>query len=189
MIILNNKKRVIVISHCIINELSKVRSFKKKEYENVSSLIKLILDEGIGIIQLPCPETYIYGLKRWGHVKEQFDNPHFRKQCRVLFETSLIHIKNHIIAGDEILCIAGISGSPSCGVNMTCSSRIWGGELGTNPDIQGTLSDVKKVEGQGVFIETIDEILKENNIEIEMIEYDRNDLKSFNDKIVNLLGK
>ncbi|GAA0177153.1 DUF523 domain-containing protein [Clostridium sediminicola] len=180
--------RIIVLSHCVFNELSKVRSDISKEYDSVGNLIYRFMEEKVGIIQLPCPETYCYGLKRWGHTVEQFDNPYYRDTCEKIFDVTLNMIKNHIMVGDEVVCLVGISGSPSCGVNNTCSSKLWGGELGNKKDIIKTISDVDRVPGKGVFIDVIEAIFKKNNIDIPMIEYDRSELKKFEDEIFNLLN-
>ncbi len=83
------------------------------------------MDNNISIIQLPCPEITYYGVKRWGHVKDQFDTTHFRKHCRQLFSIYLEQIEEYINNGYEILGIVGIEGSPTCGVNKTCVGK-WG---------------------------------------------------------------
>ncbi|QOR34836.1 hypothetical protein IMX26_15445 [Clostridium sp. 'deep sea'] len=183
-----NDNRIIIISHCVFNELSKVRSEVKKEYDSVGNLINRLIEEKVGFIQLPCPETYCYGLKRWGHTVEQFDNPYYRETCEKLFDTTLNMIKNHIAVGDKIVCLAGIAGSPSCGVESTCSSDLWGGELGSKKDIAKTISDVSRVQGKGVFIDVIQSILDENNIKIPMIEYNRKELGKFEEDIFKLLN-
>lgn len=181
------KNKVIVIAHCIFNELSKVRSDIKKEYDSVGKLIFRLIEDNIGIIQLPCPETYCYGLKRWGHTVEQFDNPHYRDTCKEIFDTTLNMIKNHIMVGDEVVCLVGISGSPSCGVRSTCSSKLWGGELGSNKDISSTIEDVIRVDGKGIFIDVIEKVFEENKLRLPMIEYDRNDLGKFEDDLFKLV--
>lgn len=65
-------KKIIILSHCILNEYSKVKGYDKDEnYEpNTLDFMKMLMENNIGIIQLPCPETTCYGLKRWGHVKD-----------------------------------------------------------------------------------------------------------------------
>lgn len=78
---MNRSKKIAIISHCIINQNSVV----KGEYKDINiffPFIKKLFEENIGILQLPCPETECYGLRRWGHVKEQFDNCGIQKIFR-----------------------------------------------------------------------------------------------------------
>lgn len=60
-------KKLIVLSHCILNSYSKVESFQEKT--PFHKLAIDLLNEGYAIIQLPCPENIIYGQRRWGHVE------------------------------------------------------------------------------------------------------------------------
>ncbi len=176
---MTNKRRIILVAHCMFNEFSKVISTKNNDDVSPSNSLKLLMDNGIGIIQLPCPETYIYGLKRWGHVKEQFDHPFFKDTCKDMFDVTLRQIKQHLSVGDELVGLIGIAGSPSCGTHTTCSSDTWGGELGSAPNIIDTIASVKKISESGVFIEQIQEIFEEHEISLKMIEYNRNEAEQF----------
>ena len=75
---MNRSKKIAVLSHCILNQNAVV----KGEYKDMNvflPFVKKLFEDNIGILQLPCPETECYGLKRWGHVKEQFDNTGYKK--------------------------------------------------------------------------------------------------------------
>ena len=44
----------------------------------------------------------VYGIKRWGHVKEQFDTLFYREQCREMLRPIVQQTKSYIDAGYEI---------------------------------------------------------------------------------------
>ncbi len=167
-------KKIVIVSHCILNFNSKVEEISVGG--NVAyNLIKYLLNKEYGIIQLPCPEISIYGIKRWGHVKEQFDTPYYRKHCRSIFGPILEQIEDYINNGYEIKALIGIDGSPSCGLNLTCSSSIYGGTFKNKTSAYEKINDVKVINEPGVFIEEIHRILNEKNIKINIIAIDESD--------------
>jgi predicted secreted protein len=164
---MKRSKKMILLCHCILNSNSKVEGLA-----TYGSALREIVDElisnDIGIMQLPCPELTMLGIKRWGQTKEQYDTPYYRKHCRELFKSTLEQIKNYMDNGYDIIGILGINGSPSCGVDKTCSGK-WGGEISGNPDIKEMINDVLLVDGSGIFIEEIKELLQSNTIDIPII--------------------
>lgn len=137
----------------------------REKDEKIRKFLNLLMDNNISIIQLPCPELTCYGIKRWGHVKDQFDTPHFRKHCRQLFSIYLEQIEEYINNGYEILGIVGIEGSPTCGVNKTCAGK-WGGELSSNNYLQSIIGTIEKVNERGIFMEEIKILEKQLNINV-----------------------
>ncbi|MBU5438819.1 hypothetical protein KQI42_12395 [Tissierella sp. MSJ-40] len=181
-----NKEKIIILSHCILNDKSKVKKIEKDPNPDVLSFIQLLIENDIGIVQMPCPELICYGLNRWGHVKEQYDHPHYRKMCRKLFLPILDQIIEYSANNYEVVALVGIYGSPTCGIYRTCSGK-WGGELGSNPDIKSTISTVTGIEESGVFMEEIQKILEENNIELKMIDFNKEDMNETIEKIKELI--
>lgn len=148
-----------------MNSNSKVEGLA--EYEGVlDDVVTLLIREGIGIIQLPCPEIRSCGMRRWGMVKEQYDTPFYRDHCQKLFYPQLQQIEEYLSNGYEIIGIIGMDGSPSCGVRKTCSAD-WKGELSNNPNLQSMIGGLKMVEGSGVFIEEIETMLKSRDIHMD----------------------
>lgn len=187
MIALKRKKEIVILSHCILNCNAKVEGLALYEGAQID-LIKYLIDNGYGIIQLPCPEMSMHGVKRWGHVKEQFDTPYFRKKCREIFDPVLEQIVDYTDKGYKIKALIGIDGSPSCGVYKTCSSRLWGGEVGCQYGIEDKIKDLKEVEEKGVFIEEIQSLLLEKKIKIKFIAVDEANPNASIDNIINNLG-
>ena len=130
---MKRSKKIILISHCILNSNSKVEGLS--QYEGIlNQVVDMIYKKGIVIIQLPCPEIIIYGIKRWGHVKEQFDTLFYRENCREMLKPIIGQVKSYMDTGYEIVGVLGIDGSPSCGVNFTCSGD-WEGDPSSKDDI------------------------------------------------------
>lgn len=143
--------KVALVAHCILNQNSIVPGLARRE-AMVIELIELLNELGVGIIQLPCPETLYAGLRRFWQVKEQYDNVGFRSFCRKLATTVKDYVAEYLRNGYELVAIIGVSGSPSCGVKRTTSSSKWLG----NPREAG---DEVKVEGMGVFMEELCRVL------------------------------
>ena len=179
-------KNILLVSHCILNGHSKVKSFsEEREIEREQArkkIVNLIIENDIGIIQLPCPELIMYGTKRWGHVKDQFDTPHFREVCRSEFKTYLQQIKEYINNGYKILGILGIDGSPSCGVDLTCKGQ-WGGEIGSNLNLSQTINSIRYENEKGILMEEIQYMLEKNGIKIEMFGFSLQNADSICERI------
>lgn len=61
-----------MLTHCILNTASKVKSYNIEEMEQESKFRKELLKEvfykDTQLLQLPCPEFTLYGSKCWGNV-------------------------------------------------------------------------------------------------------------------------
>lgn len=168
------KKKIAIVSHCVLNTASKVVYYNRKEITEEEIARKDFLCEAIKadvhFLQLPCPEFNLYGSNRWGHTKEQFDNPFFRDNCRRMLEPFLLQMKEYISETDkfEVVGIIGIDGSPSCGVNITCCGD-WGGEFSGLNNINEVIHRVNVKSEKGVFMEVLEEMMKENGIYLPMV--------------------
>lgn len=160
--------KIAFISHCLLNNLSKVENFDNKNKD----LIKYLLENDVDLIQMPCPEFTLYGGRRFGQVKEQYDTPFFRKHCSLLIEPLIQQIEEYKRNEHQILGIFAIKGSPSCGYLHTVSGSNWTGEIKENSDI--LLKNVKLINGSGVFME---ELLKKLPDDTSIIEVDESDIE------------
>lgn len=140
-------KKVVFLSHCIINQNAKVLEFAW--YAGVvSPIVDFLKRQGYAIEQLPCPETLYLGVKRWWHSKDLYDNPGFRKHCRALAKHVVDLMEHYIKKGFEIVLI-GLDGSPSCGINLTGRNPYWGGRP------QASIEQYQVVSGMGVWMEEL----------------------------------
>lgn len=169
---MNRGKNILIVSHCLLNSNSKIESLS--QYPGVfKEFMQIVIDNDIGLIQLPCPEILTYGMRRWGHVKEQFDNLHYRKKCRILLNDIIEQIYSYKDTGYNIIGIVGVDGSPSCGVSYTCSSKEWSGSIEDYKNIDDIKNSVKMINEKGVFMEEFSNLLQEElNLDIPFIGID-----------------
>lgn len=164
-------KSILIVSHCFLNTAAKCRGYRNEairaEEDLRRSLLHRAVDGGVQLLQLPCPELMLYGLDRWGHTRDQFDNPFFRQRCRELLEPVLLQLQAYAAAEDvKLLGVLGIDGSPSCGVKYTCTGP-WGGDFGGR-DVSGVLAQARTAPGPGVLMEVLREELDRLGLALPM---------------------
>lgn len=163
------KKGVYLLTHCLLNDLAKTQAFPNENHR----LPALLLERGQAILQLPCPEFTFGGGKRWGMGKEQYDNPFFRRHCRRILEPVADQAEEYLRCGIPIHGIIGVKGSPSCGAFHTTSAPCYGGE-DFQAAAQGEGSSL--VPGSGVFLEVLEEMLRERGLVLPFLEADEENL-------------
>ncbi len=111
---------------------------------------------GLGVIQMPCPETLYMGNQRWWHSNNLYDNAGFRKYCRELAKQMVDYMENYHIMGYQVVAVLECDGSPTCGVNVTSYCEDWGGRpkeiprtLIEKPGIY-TQELIKEIEERGI---------------------------------------
>lgn len=182
---MKRSRGVLLVAHCVLNANSKVEGLSKYPGA-MDEVVKIIMASGAGIIQLPCPEMLMYGVRRWGHAKEQLDNPFFRANCRKILEPIKDQIIDYQKNGYRIVGCIGIDGSPSCGVENTCSGN-WGGELLGENNVPRRVDGLTIIQKPGVFIEEMQAIFRENQLDIPFIAIDEMDIHSNIDQIKNFI--
>lgn len=155
-------KRIVLVSHCILNQNSISDGTADFPGTN-ASIVKLLMESNVGIIQLPCPELSCLGLDRGDvHGGERdviVENTRIRRQMETersteiiqhLVDQILFQIKEYIKNGFSILGIIGINRSPSCGIQTTSKNN-------------------QEVIGEGVFMERLKQELGKNGIHLDMV--------------------
>jgi predicted secreted protein len=153
--------KVIFLTHCCLNQNAKVRGIA--QYPGaITPLIELLLKEGIGIYQMPCPEGTYLGNMRWGQVKDQYNNPMFRRHCQRLAETVVDQVQNYLQCGYKVLGFIMMDGSPVCGLNRTPRPKdpnlLWGGMTWYVPESV-------YVQGKGNYCEVLQEELHKRGLD------------------------
>ncbi|MHC1750636.1 MAG: CD3072 family TudS-related putative desulfidase [Cellulosilyticaceae bacterium] len=173
-------KKVLVVSHCVLNTASKVYNTKKTSLEEDlkrKEFMHWIIDNDVQLLQLPCPEFTLYGSSRWGHTKEQFDNPFFREHCEKILKPIITQLKEYMRSNEfDVLGVLGINGSPSCGVSYTCSNAAWGGEFSSNERISEVIKTVNCKNTMGVFMDEFYRILNAEGLTLAFAGLDRSDM-------------
>lgn len=157
----NRSGKIIFLSHCCLNQNAKVRGIASYPGA-ITPLIELLLEEGVGIYQMTCPEMTYLGNMRWGQVKDQYNNPMFRRHCQRLAETIVDQAQNYRQCGYHILGFVMMDGSPVCGLNLTPRPKnldiMWGGMTWYVPESE-------YVPGRGNFCEVLQEELKQRGLD------------------------
>lgn len=150
---------VVVVAHCHLDVNTKVRGlagYRGTRTEVVSPLI----EQGVGIIQLPCPEATFLGMRRWGMTAEQYDTPAYRRHCREILRPVVETLAALADDGCKIRGVIGVEGSPNCGVTTTCTG-FTGGEIEGGAPVQTAL----RTPGRGVFMEEMRAMLREAGLQ------------------------
>ena len=124
---------MVLLAHCILNPNAKIAGAAQTRGA-IPGVLEGLLQDGVGIVQLPCPEQTFGGCRRWGMTREQYDVPCYRKHCRSLLEDVVEQMEDYLRNGYEVLGIVGVDGSPSCGVDRTCAGYK-GGEIASMPSL------------------------------------------------------
>lgn len=108
-------KRLIIMSHCVLNQNSVVCPLARAK--GSFKFVKQLIDEGVGIIQLPCPEFKFLGTTRKPMDKDEYDTPEYRSLCRSLLIPVVEDMEVYLKDGYEIREIIGINESPTCSIS------------------------------------------------------------------------
>lgn len=145
----DNRQEVLVIGHCLLNPLSRVKGVKPAPPVD---------PKGANVIQLPCPESMYLGMRRREVTKDQLDHPAYRRFCREIF-TPLADMIEDLAANGISIRIIGVPKSPSCGVRITSV----GGEPGKVKEFHHS-----HVPEPGVFMEEIIKELESRGVRFEI---------------------
>lgn len=125
---MQRKKRILIVSHCIINQNTVIEG-EARAFGAIPSALRWIEEEGVGVLQLPCPEFTFLGLERPPMTYEQYDNEVYRSHCRKLLIPVMEQLVEYQRCGYEITGVLSIQSSPSCdptrGVYMEELQRIF----------------------------------------------------------------
>ena len=110
---------------------------------------------GVGIIQMPCPELSYAGLLRQPLSKDQYDTAMFRSHCRKIAEEIADQIQEYRKCGINIEIVIGVNGSPSCGVGETLKGNS-----------RRNMSTHERVRVSGILMEELRFALEERSISI-----------------------
>jgi len=124
-------KRVLLVAHCVLNQNAKLD--RCAHYPGVvSGVTQLLVNAGIGLLQMPCPELMCLGLGRHAEqgttatveaedtrIAERMSQADARSICQRLVEDLVYQVREYRQHGFEIAGLVGVNGSPSCGVETT----------------------------------------------------------------------
>lgn len=155
-------KRVLFLAHCVLNQ--NAISDGTASFSGVNeTILRLLLDANVGIVQMPCPEMNCLGLDRGdreganrplleenSRIRREMNRTGARRMLDELVRQVLFQIEEYERFGFEVVGIVGINRSPSCGIDTTSKDNV-------------------ETEGKGVFLELISEELKRRDLKIPLV--------------------
>ena len=155
-------KKVVFIAHCILNQnsISDGTAVFPAAFKDV---IKIFLDAGIGIVQMPCPELCCLGLNRGNNdgadvpvvientrIRKEMQKGEARKSLMAQVDYVMKQITEYNTYGFEIIGIIGANRSPNCGVETTSDFN-------------------KEISGKGIFMSELSNRINAENLNIPML--------------------
>lgn len=110
---MQRNKKILLVSHCILNQNTVIEG-EARSFGAIPTALDWIQEEGLGVIQLPCPEFTFLGLERPSMTYEEYDNEGYRQHCREILMPVLEQLTEYQKCGYQIIGILGIQRSPSC---------------------------------------------------------------------------
>jgi len=158
----SRSKRIVLVAHCVLNQNS-ISDGTADFPGSISEIVRFLVQAGVGIIQMPCPEILCLGLDRGDvhggerpviventRIRQALKNPSAVRKIKSLVNQLVFQIEQYQRNGFTVLGIIGIDRSPSCGVNTTSMNN-------------------QEVEGEGVFVEALRGELEKRNIHIDIV--------------------
>jgi len=110
---MQRNKKIIITSHCILNQ-NTVIDGEARSTGAIPSAVDWIQKEGLGILQLPCPEFTYLGLERPPMTYEEYDTKEYRNHCKEILQPVIEQLIEYKRCDYDIVGILGIQSSPSC---------------------------------------------------------------------------
>ena len=151
----SQNKSVVLVPGCLLCPVFQVK-YDSTKLAWREEIMKALVDAGVGIVQMPCPEAlfrgYDEGLSRKPHGVRYYEKlPGFQHHCKALAEATLeqiLALEKHEI---RVKAILGIENSPTCAVN-----RIFTYGIGTE-------------HRAGLFVEALMSLMPEKGLSVPII--------------------
>jgi predicted secreted protein len=140
----NRSKKIILVSHCLLNMNSKYEGTAR--YPDIApQLMELFHKYELGIEQMPCPELGTFDLTRKPATKDVYDTPEYRNLCKTYASFMTKLVDKYKKSGCKIMAVIGVSGSTSCGSMITHVGK---------SDVEA-----RRVPGIGIYMEELQKTL------------------------------
>ncbi len=165
---MERSKKVIFVSHCILNQ--NAAPLGSEKYPGaVKEVLHMLSEADVGIVQLPCPSLEFFsGIDREKKPKSFYDTPKYRSYCKKLAKIVIKQIEKYLKSGYRVLGILGVEFSPTCAVYQI--------ENGS-----------KISPGKGILIEEIENEMKKKNFQVPIVGVNFNNIYATIEKLHALL--
>jgi predicted secreted protein len=154
--------KIVVVAHCLLNVHSledNLAIYPGLEEE----VIRLLVEKGVSLYQIPCPEIELSGIFRKALPKESYEHPKIRKVYRRLAHNIAENLKWYIKKDYKIKAVLGAEGSPSCGIELVGK---WKEKTKAKREFP---RDIEFIAGRGVFMEEFKSSLAKINVHPEWV--------------------
>lgn len=124
-------RKLIVLAHCILNQNAKLDRCAHCAGA-VGEVVNVLLENGVGIVQMECPEMLHLGLDRQTdqaaspsveaedtRIARRMEDPEAQGIIARIAQNVVQQIADYQTHGFSVIGVLGINGSPSCGVETT----------------------------------------------------------------------
>jgi predicted secreted protein len=151
-------KKAILVLHCLLNQNARIARCAYFPGA-MGEAAQAVVESGIGVLQMPCPELHCLGLDRSGRIRDGTDlgireallEGEGRARCLALVEHVMRDVREYRKHGFQIVGVVGNDGSPACGVELT------------------HYRDRGEAPGLGAFMSLLREELSRNGLDIPLV--------------------
>lgn len=149
---MNRSNRCVFVSHCMLNQAVMAKGLVRGEPAIIKQVLQFCMDNDIGIVQMPCPETLCDagGLGRERHGKKWYEERGLRDTSRSIAREQANYMVKLCSGGVAILAIIGMEFSPACAVNYLNKGRAI-------------------IKDEGIYVEELKAAMKQGSINIPFI--------------------
>jgi uncharacterized protein YbbK (DUF523 family) len=187
-------KRVVFLSHCLLNENTRYLGGACRG-GCVRELVVPLIDAGVGIVQMPCPEQ-----RAWGGILKRLLLRAYGARGRLLYRVRRVvlalfvrytrfryrrlarqvarQIEDYLASGFSVVGIVGVDGSPSCGVQRSLdlgkASGLLAGIDVESVTVEGVNAVIRActAEGAGIFTAALREELERRGRRVPYLAHD-----------------
>lgn len=155
-------QKVAFLAHCLLNQ-NAISDGTAVRPAGFPEMLSYLLEHGVGIVQLPCPELLCLGLDRGDpqgaerpvvventRIRRAMAQAEPSRRLAQLVEDTMTQLLEYRRYGFQVVGILGANRSPCCGVDTTSQ-------------------DDQEVPGMGVFLEALSRRLEEVGWQIPMV--------------------
>ena len=186
--------RVVLLSHCLLNENTRYLGGAGR-VGCVREIVEACATEGLGMVQLPCPEEaawggvlkrrllLAYGSSRWlphpvRRALLRASSTYTRIVYRRLARDTVRRVRDYRDSGLQVVAIVGVDGSPSCGLTRTMDmpaalDRLCALDRGTITVAEmTTIVRDSTTTGRGLFTEALQNHLRRRGLDVTHLAHD-----------------
>ena len=143
-------RKVAFLVYCLLDQNARAKGTAKYSGP-VSEIVETLTTNGVGMVQMPCPELLYGDLDRMPRSKNWYDDKEFRDVCRKCAQQIAERVEKYVKNSYQVVAIVGVEYSPSCATVKVLS----------------IIKDGKRkwVRTQGIFIEELLEELSSRGLD------------------------